>query len=405
MPSPNVILDPSSDKSMEELARLVKLYSFPEFVKRADLAATMQPPIGVVTTFADPRFRRYNCHSPAATWLSGLYFQEKKANYHPKDQARIQERLEYYADYHRIRPEYDSMVKQAAEINKEAELPDDAYAYIWADPESGHRERHLPMRSAPEVKAAADWLSEYRDRLPYHDRNTIARRILEKAARFGAAIGAAQTDWLEKQAGMGVCDPPEVVQLIQNRAKLAGEPVRAELLKLAAIVRDKPRVALQPEQLVKLAVTLDMADEYLGLQGKYTEHLPAPEEVIFKCTFTKAATDHKELCPLTTGNVYSKTQFEKLSRDDVESLFGSDFAAEVCTGLTVDGEKMAELAHTLPRPDAEVLERLLTESGLLPQMQKAASVGHGMSLEELDALAAVYSGAAPSASSATSRTI
>ena len=392
MPSPSLtVIDPSSDTNHEELARLVKLYDFPDFVKRADLQETMHPERVAISTFADPRNKMFKCHTAPATWLSALYFHEKKAEFHPKDRQRIQDRLEHYVDFFRIQGDYDNLVKQADDLHKEAELPDSSYAYLWVTPE-GAKERHLRMTSAQEVKAAAEWLFSYQDRLPFYDRNTVARRILEKAAAFGADIDVFHTDFLEKQAGQGVCDPEDVYKMILQRSRLASIPAhKAELVKLAETIKDKPRIALQPDSLVKLAVTMDMADRAMGLKpSDYNEIIQRPEDVIFSATFTKVASARQELCALTTGNVYHREQFEKLSRDDVESLFGTDFASEVSSGLDVDGEKMAELAHTLPRPDAELLDRLMADAGLHPQMQKAASVGHGLSDDDLEALAAAY---------------
>ena len=389
MPSPSVaILDPASDTNREELARLTKLYEFPAFVKKADLDATMNPSRVAVTTYADPVHKRFACHTAAATWLSGLYFQEKQAEYHPKDRARIQQRLDEFVDYFSIRGHYDTMCKHAADLHKESELPDSAYAYVWVS-EKGAKDRYLPMRSGMEVKAAAEWLEQYQDRLPYHDRNTIAIKILEKAAAFGAMV--SNNEFLEKQAGYGCCDPKEVVDMICQCAILCKSSVhRAEIEKLAHTVETQPKAALQPDQLVKLAVTLDMADKALNLHGQYGKILKRPEDVLFKVTFTKAASDVAELCALTTGNVYSKEQFEKLSKEDVESLFGTDFASEVSSGLDVDGEKMAELAHTLPRPDAELLDRLMADANLHPRMAKAASDGHGLTNKQIEELAAAY---------------
>ena len=389
MPSSVTVLDFTSDVNNEELARLVKVFDFPQFVKRANMEDLRRPPNGAKSTFADPRTERFSCHSAASTWLNGLYFQVKKAEYHPKDRGRIQQRLERMADYFGIRPAFDRMVKQAGDLQKEAELPDSAYAYVWVG-DDGRKERHLRLASSMEVKAAAEWLHRYQDRLPYSDRHTVALKIMEKAAQFGAGLGPGLTDFIEKQAGCGVCDPSEVWEQIMHRSRLSKTAMhREQIAKLAELVRNKPRMALQPDQLVKLAVTMDVIDRALGIR-EYGDIIRRPEDVIFKVTFTKAASDRQEMCALTSGNVYSKDQFEKLSRDDVESLFGSDFASEVSKGTEIDGEKMAELAHTLPRPDAELLDRLMAECGLHPQMQKAASAGHGLSNEELEALAAAY---------------
>lgn len=392
MPVPSVrVLCPASDTSREELTRLNKVYAFPDFVKKASLDEAMQPPTAAVNnTYADPRFKRYSCHSAAATWLSSLYFLEKQAEFNTKDRARIQQRLESMVDFFRIRGAYDDLLKQAAVLRKEEDLPDSSYAYVWAD-EAGNKSRYLPMRSAMETKEAGEWLQKYRQQLPFQDRNTVAIKVLEKAAHFGAALGADITEFLEKQAGMGVCEPAKVYTMIMQRAVLASKPAHKEhLVKLAETVKGKPRVALQPEQLVKLAIAMDITDAALGLQDNYNDTIQRPEDVIFEATFTKLASDRSELCALTTGNVYLREQFEKLSYDDVTALFGTDFANEVSVGLKVNGEKMAAVATTLPRPDAELLDTMLNDSGIHPQMQKSASASHGMSNEDLEAMAAMY---------------
>ena len=149
-------------------------------------------------------------------------------------------------------------------------------------------------------------------------------------------------------------------------------------------------MALQPTELVKLAETIDIIDQALNLKGKYTDSIRRPEDVIFKVTFTKAASEQAELCTLQTGNVYNKDQLSKLAKEDVESLFGTDFANEVCVGLDVDPVKMAEVAHTLPTPDAELLAPLLAEAGQNPAFGKYAS-DNAPPPEVLEALSQFYS--------------
>ena len=380
-------VDLRTDSSNEELARLVRLYAVPDFVKQASLTELKQPPRGAVSCFADPRNHLYSCHSAPSTWLSALYFTEKRGEFHPKDQAQIAQRLEHYIDYFGIRPHYEALLKRAAELQCGTELPDSAYAYVWVG-EDGQKERHLPLSNAAETKQAADWLLQYRDQLPYQDRHVIATKILQKAAQFGAAIAEDRTEFLEKQAGRGVCDPAEVAWAIRQRATMADPGgFRDGITKLAETVSSKPRIALQPAQLVKLAETLEGIDRTLGIR-QYGGVLRRPEDVVFSATFTKIASARASVCALTTGTVYSHDQFEKLSRADVEAAFGPEFAGEVSKGFEVDGVKMATLAATLPRPDAAMLDQMMGDAGLSPQMTKAA--GDGMSNEELEALAADY---------------
>jgi len=389
MPSPSIVLDPSDDRNRSELVKLAQRYDLPKFVKEANLDITMEPGNIAVTAYADPVRKKFACHSPAATWLSAAYFHEKSAEYHIKDRERICERLEKFADYFAIRPAYDYIVKRAEELRGSDQLPDSSYAYVWQD-KRGNKERFYPLDTAANVKVAAEWLLKERDAIPFHDRNVIANKILEKAASRGAKLGNDLTDFVEKQAGRGIPDPPELQTMLERRAQLAPKQAhRDAIMKLASVVRSTPRVAMQPNELVKLASTVEMIDHTIGLRGKYTELLPRPEDVIFKVTYTKAASDMEQLCALQTGSIYDKSQLAKLAREDVESLFGSDFANEVCTGLDVDAEKLATVAHTLPRPDAELLESLLSEAGQNPQLQKSASF-EPIDDETLEALAAAY---------------
>lgn len=389
MPSSNLVIDPASDKNKTELTKIAQRYSFPQFVRDADLEQTMQPHSVAVTTYADPVNKKYACHTAAATWLSSAYFHEKSAEYHPKDRERICERLTRFADYFGIRPAYNDLVKRAEELRGADQLPDSAYAYVWQS-DDGNKERYYPMTNSAQVKVAAEWLYENRDRIPFADRNVIGNKILEKAAKFGAGMGDELTDFIEKQAGRGIPDPVDLHQMLEHRVVLAKtQEHRDAITKLASTVRTTPRVALQQNDLIKLAAVVDLIDHNIGLKGKYTDIIQRPEDVIFKVTFTKAASDHSKLCALQTGNVYEKDQFSKLAREDVVNLFGEDFANEVCTGFEVNPEKLAEMAHTLPRPDAELLEQLLSEAGQRPQLSKSAEF-EPLDNATLEALAAAY---------------
>jgi len=389
MPSPTIqILDPTSDVNREELARLSKLYDFPDFVKQADISQTMDAENATVTTYADPVRQKFACHTAAATWMSSLYFHEKKAEYHPKDRNRIEQRLQHYVDYWRIRPAYAEIVKKAEALASQ-ELPDSAYGYVWVDTQ-GNKERFLPLTSTQNIKAAAEWLEEHRDTLPFHDRHVIAKRLLEKAAATGTAFGDELNQFIEKQAGYGIPDPSEIYKMLSQRSELCKNAEYREQIKtLAETVRGQSQIALQPDQLVKLAETVDMIDRAIHLNGKYTDNIQRPEDVIFKVTYTKAASDRETLCTLQTGNVYDKGQLSKLAREDVESLFGTDFLGEVSRGLDIDPEKMAAVAETLPRPDAELLEHMLSEAGQQPQFGKEAA-DVGLSDTELEEIAAIY---------------
>lgn len=178
---------------------------------------------------------------------------------------------------------------------------------------------------------------------------------------------------MEKQAGRGVCDPAEVQAMIRDRALLAQGEERAGIEKLAETFNKMSRLHFVPEVLIKLAETMDTIDRGLGLTGKYTERIKRPEDVLFKATFTKAAAELANHCQLQTGTIYSKDTLAKVALDDVQSLFGQDFAQQVRRGLDIDPEKLAAVASTLPRPDAQLFDAMMNDVGLHPQAEKAAA--------------------------------
>lgn len=384
-------MDQIADKTGDDLVRLAKLHEFPEFVKSASMDQTLTPQNLAVTVYADPVNKLYPCHTAASTWLSSLYFGEKKAAYASEESARVQERLDHYSQYWRISGDVNQMQERSEALHKEAaaELPDDAYAWVWRD-EDGNKDRKLPLRNAVEVKRACEWLHSYRDDIPFRDRNVVANKILEKAGEFGASVGE-HGEFLEKQAGRGVCNPAEVVGMLKGRSTLAQNPEqKTQILKLAETISSSPREALQPDMLVKLADTVDSIDRGLGIVRNYSNAVPRPEDVIFKATFTKAAAEVHQHCSMTSGTVYDKNSLSKLGLDDLRSVFGDDFANEVGKGFDIDVEKLAEVAHTLPRPDAELFDNLCRECGISPALTKGASSAIGMSDEELSTLAGAY---------------
>ena len=122
--------------------------------------------------------------------------------------------------------------------------------------------------------------------------------------------------------------------------------------------------------------------------SKYSLAVPRPEDTIFAASLRIAREFIKNACVLTTGSIYDRNQFSKLSVSDVASLFGSELAEAVSDGILVSPKKMAKLAHTLPRPDAEVLDRLMTQMGQQPIRKEAQALG--VPVENQERLAQAY---------------
>ena len=373
-----------------ELSRLSQLYPFPQFVKTADQEHNFAPQRLAVTAYADPLHRQFPCHTAASTWLSALFFQEKKAEFHPKDQSKIQERLDHYVDYFRIGAEVNAVRQAWDGMHKTAEsqLPDSAFAWVWTG-EDGSKDRRLRLTNAMEVKVAAEWLQNYRDRLPFADRNTIAKKILEKAAAYGASLGD-HVEFLEKQAGFGTCDQATVITMLKQRGLLAKNAEMKEMIgKLCEVVEKQASAALHPQRLFELCKTADMIDQTLGIVGKYTETLMRPEDAVFAFTRTKQAASQVQPVTTTTGRVYDREALTKLAVSDLRDLFGQEFLDRVTTGLSLDAEKLAAEVQALPAPDAQLLESLLGDRGIAPLRTKVAA-DSAARREEMAAWAQAY---------------
>lgn len=388
-------MDFVADKNHTELARLSQLYEFPDFVKQADFDLTLSPTPtqAPVTSCADPVRQQFYCHTKAACWLSALWWEEKKAEFHPKDRERIEDRLNQYVGYWQIKEAVMRMRARYKDLHKEAEsqLPDSAYGYVWVDAASGQKNRFLRMSNPMEVKVAAEYLEQHRDRLPFRDRHTVALKIIERANHFGVGLGKS-AEFLERQAGRGVPEPIEVVEMIRQRAMLTKDAaLREHFQKMAQEVHGVPRKALMPDMLVKLAETMDTLDRNLGLIGKYGGTLQRPEDVIFKATLTKVASEAMEHVATTTGKLYEKQAFKRLDVGSLRDAFGPKFVSSITTPLgEVDPEKLAEVVGTLPRGDAELFDAIASDSGIAASLTKAASTRVGLSREELAAWGQAY---------------
>jgi hypothetical protein len=382
------VLDQSGDINFRELTRLARLYDFPDFAKQAELAEVVGPDQQQSNLFADVRVpHQFPCHTKAATYVSYAFFLEKSAEINPKVRTYIQDRLNKFAEYWSIKNAVSDLRKRYETLNKQSEYPDSAYAIVWVT-EDGNKERHYPLRNAMEVKAASDWYKEYlpqiRAQFGFTDRQTIANKIVIKAAEYGADI-SENVELLEKHAGRGVCDPRAVAKMIRERVKAASKctpDVATVMQKLASAVEVRPSTFLDPESMTHLADTVDRFDRTHGLLNRYTSMIPAPEDVLFSATYTKAAEVCRDSCSLITGSMYDLNDFSKLSTTDVQDLFGDEVVDAVCSGLRVDPAKMAEVAATFPRNDAVVLEQLLAERGV-------ASTYLGFSFNQLKQMAVV----------------
>jgi hypothetical protein len=269
-------------------------------------------------------------------------------------------------------------------------LLDSEFALVWTD-EDGGKERHYPLRGAAEVKMAEAWFEKFRDQFTFPDRHRIAAKISEKAAEHQVPLD--HDEMIRRTAGHGYCAGVKVAEMLEQRGDMVARshPLHAtEIRKLATVVREHCHDVRDHGYRLKMASTIDMFDRNTQLNRMYDEGLDRPEEVLFEVT-EKAASDFMEAhVQMTSGTVYEKTAFEALDREVISRWMGTELAEAVATGVRVDPEKLAVIATTLPRPDAEMFDRMAAEAGVPVFARDKAALAEGLGMDDLVKLASLY---------------
>jgi hypothetical protein len=360
-----------SDNQKVHLIKIASQVKLPEFVKKAELEEVCDVPL---RCYALPEKKLFPCHTKLSTWLSAAYLLSQSDLKNNED-FKTYSNIEKFANFFGISKDLQNL---KSEIYAPAKKDENVkYAFCILN-NAGKEEKFYPLDSVENVKIASDWLRRNRDKLPLPKRREIAGNI--ESSPYFQSVSQTDREFISKQAGYGIADMTKIAALRQQRRELVKSAENRQALELLeSIIDGTPQGMLQGESLFKLAEMVDAFDYYAGLQRHYDNGLVRPEDAFFALTYEKAAESVKSFCELTTGSIYEKSQFEKLSQQSITDLFGDEFAREVCNGFKVDGEKMAELASTLPVPDADRLERLLQESAQYP-VRKTKTAGL---LEEL----------------------
>lgn len=374
----NTPRDHREDVSGQETHRLTTLFAAPDFVKSASHDRTHGDETLPAHMYADQYGKLYPCHSAPATWMSALFFADKKASFKDWHAEKIQHNIHKAARYFGILgavQELETKVAAADQMD-ESSLPNSAFAVVWVG-ENGECERHWPMRNETEVKFAAEHFSRYRDEFVFDDRQRIAERILTKAAEYGADV-SEQEHMLSTTAGNGECAAKVAADMLRSRAQLVkrqNAEAAVELEKLAGVIERNPEQSRQRDTRIKLAAAVDAFDRDNHLNRLYDEGgLPRAEETLFAVTEKVAREFLNQNVETTTGNVYALDDLEKLALDDMRNWLGDEFVDAVTAGgVFVDRDKMAAVVPTLDRGMAALLDRLMQENKLAAVVQTKAA--------------------------------
>jgi predicted O-methyltransferase YrrM len=372
------MLDHTQDIAGRETHRLLSLYPAPDFVKTADHDRLHGNPETLARhLYAEPHKKLYPCHTAPATWMSALWFAEKRAEFDAATATSIETRIKTAADYFGIAGLLEQLTEKVAadRTNDLAKLSDSAFAIVWKD-ENGAVERHWPMRNATEVKFACAHFKKHRDEFVFPDRCKIANKILDKALEFAADTSPAE-GVLETTAGRGLCATKVAAELVRGRAQLTKRShaaLSSELEKLAQLIESSPAETQNEECRLKLAAIIDQFDRETKLFRLYDEHgLARPEDVLFAITEKVARDFMSQNVETTTGNVYALDDLKKLAVEDIRAWLGDDLADAVSSGgVYTDRDKLAAIVPTLDRGMAATLDRLMTEKSAAPVATNAA---------------------------------
>lgn len=385
------IIDQACDLSGKTQFRLTQLYSPPEFVKTAGHVQlhgdvdTLQSHV-----YAWPIKKLFPCHTKAATWMSTLFYADQRDQFDAAAASLIEQNLIKSAEYWQIVPDIRALLEKVAADARLGltKLADADFALVWTAGDV--KERHYPLRNALEVKTAAAWFDQYRNEFNFDDKHLIATRLLEKASAFGCKLENQET--LERLAGFGYCAAELAAKAWEKRADLLASrspDYASEARNMAKTIRSATFEARDQGRRIKMAGLMEQFDQQTQLNKLYDAGLERPEDVLFQIT-EKVASDFLNNHVVTTnGAIYEKIALEKLSIDTVRQWLGEE-TADAFGGFAVDVEKIAEILPTLPRPDAEMFERMTQASGIPVFAREKASAAQGFTLDELHELAKAY---------------
>lgn len=383
------------DPNQQKFYTLERLHGIPDFVKNA---STLKQREGIDNlpghVFADLHRHKFPCHTKVATWLSQAYFTLCQESYSKKEAELVQGRIEKAAEHFGIAGMTNSFRRnwrRVSGLDKKAVADKDHGLIVnYGDKQL----KMFPMPNALSVKMAGEYLYANRYQYPYPWRKTAARNILKKANEYdkrwkngekiaGSDLGVLRFDsdtreYLEKAAGIGASFPEHVAAKVAQRALMLNEKqqnLKVKLAKVAKAIHGMPVQECTPEFLQKTAAALDAIDRESGICNHYHHGVELPEEALFQLVAKQAQHIKEGFITLTTGNTYPVEALKHLPLDKIAAVMGQELVDAILTrdGMGVDTEKAAEILPTLPRTDAALFEKVISESAT-QELNKSASL-------------------------------
>jgi hypothetical protein len=234
--------------------------------------------------------------------------------------------------------------------NEVRPLRDDEFALCQTY--KGARIRKFAAYDAPSTVKAAEAFYDHRTKYPYSWRKEAATRLLRKAAETKAMLPEYLVGYLHKAAGLGYPTSESIEKVMVGRFNHTGpkhEEITAKLASVLELIADNPSLRYNDELVKSAMQVLDQFDHETGVADKYHK-VAMPEELIgmTEPELQKMAAEQEGVVTLVNGAEV------KLADLNPELLGAVDPSL-----AKLSQAELADTLPTLPRPDSDLLVRLL----------------------------------------------
>jgi hypothetical protein len=235
-----------------------------------------------------------------------------------------------------------------AELMQTPELTLEDYALV-ARTGNGQLVKKYAAYDGGTTAQAAVAFYEQRDAYPYEWRADAAARLLNKAARYQAVLPEYVQNYLEKAAAFGAVGEKELEDAIVAREQACPSEYRDTFAKIAELAEQLlAREDLRSDHdFIKSAMaTIDHFDAMIHYDGELIEEAIPGDLTV--SNLQKIAGDMRFEINLINGLKIDVRQLEKkaLAAIDPDLAYKSD-------------EQLIDILPTLPKPDADLLARIL----------------------------------------------
>lgn len=308
--------------------------------------------------------------TPTNVWLGALYEYYKPEG--ERNASTLQE-IHKKGEFFDIQRDINYIRDNFRHIDEE--LDDPKYYTIWSKTASGKEIKWGPVRNSEEWQKACKYLQRNEMTMPTALRRKLATKLLNTTKEFGVEMDYNQNTYLSKRAGLGFPIFNQISQELYKRAEMYGN---TELKKIAEACKDMVAQDGIYEYLDKLAELVSDLDVHNQLCHNYREiDLTPPDEFLYSVSDKTAEEMVSSICTLKDGNTYTYNQLAKVPFEKLAEVFGDDMAQEALEGLNISPKKVAEMAETLPLPQAQMFSDVLADMGSEP-IDKEASVNENI---------------------------